>query len=46
VVCQPKASPTPLNRLRADDLRTATERAGEAQGVFTLTVPIGGAAKP
>jgi CRISPR-associated endonuclease/helicase Cas3 len=34
--------PTPLNRLRADVLRTATERAGDPQGVFTLTVPTGG----
>ena len=36
------AKPSPLNTLRDDVLRAAVGKAGEAQGVFTLTVPTGG----
>lgn len=38
---RPPAS-TPLNALRDQVLRTAMSKAGEPQGVFTLTVPTGG----
>ncbi|MEQ8965220.1 MAG: CRISPR-associated endonuclease Cas3'' [Azospirillaceae bacterium] len=36
------ASPSPVNRLRAEVLESAVSRAGETPGLFTLTVPTGG----
>lgn len=37
-----KAAPTEVNRSRAEVLEDCRRRAGERQGVFTLTVPAGG----
>ena len=37
-----KATPTPVNRLRAGILAECRARAAEAPGLFTLTVPTGG----
>jgi len=39
---QQKAKDTPVNRLRAEILAHARERAGLERGLFTLTVPTGG----
>ena len=36
------APPTPVNRVRAEVLRQCTESAGQAPGLFSLTVPTGG----
>lgn len=36
------AEPTPINQLRADILRQCREKAHEAPGLFSLTVPTGG----
>ncbi|MHB1202996.1 MAG: CRISPR-associated helicase Cas3' [Acidithiobacillus sp.] len=36
------ADPTPVNQLRADILRQCREKAHEAPGLFSLTVPTGG----
>ena len=36
------ASPTPVNRVRADVLRQCRDKAQEAPGLFSLTVPTGG----
>ena len=36
------ASPTPVNRVRADVLRQCRDKAHEAPGLFSLTVPTGG----
>lgn len=36
------AEPTPVNQLRADILRQCREKAHEASGLFSLTVPTGG----
>ena len=36
------AEPTPVNQLRADILRQCREKAHEAPGLFSLTVPTGG----
>lgn len=36
------AEPTPVNRLRAEVLRQCREKANDAPGLFSLTVPTGG----
>ena len=36
------ADPTPVNQLRADILRQCREKASDAPGLFSLTVPTGG----
>ncbi|MDP3795019.1 MAG: CRISPR-associated endonuclease Cas3'' [bacterium] len=40
-----EAEPTPVNLLRADILRQCREKAHDAPGLFSLTVPTGGAGR-